>query len=316
MYRVYQLTEKEQGKITRQRWDGDTYYYFERDDGYKTLKLGESAILKLNSRKDSSDFRMIYFISTDRVNKLGVTKKDEVNVTMSSELVPNCLVTGAFFDGKYVYEIDGRNVYYDTNEKELKIDITTDKEVYKPGEKIKAKFLVTDSLGKPVETEMIVSAVNEATLVNTEYGNPLNYLYKERYHWPKTFVSHTVLDMGGEGGGGGEDDIREKFVDVLLFKSLATDKFGRANVEFETSDDLTSWRITGVAVDSNINAGINTKNISNILVIILILYIPFSSSTVSTSHIIFVVMPAGSIRPLTYALALLSSSFDDPSPSP
>ena len=27
MYRVYQLTEKEQGKITRQRWDGDTFYY-------------------------------------------------------------------------------------------------------------------------------------------------------------------------------------------------------------------------------------------------------------------------------------------------
>lgn len=27
MYRTYQLTEKEKGKITRQRWDGDTYYY-------------------------------------------------------------------------------------------------------------------------------------------------------------------------------------------------------------------------------------------------------------------------------------------------
>ena len=27
MYRVYTLTEKEQGKITRLRWDGDTHYY-------------------------------------------------------------------------------------------------------------------------------------------------------------------------------------------------------------------------------------------------------------------------------------------------
>ena len=27
MYRVYKLTEKEQGKITRLRWDGDTHYY-------------------------------------------------------------------------------------------------------------------------------------------------------------------------------------------------------------------------------------------------------------------------------------------------
>ena len=27
MYRIYQLTEKEQDKITRLRWDGDSHYY-------------------------------------------------------------------------------------------------------------------------------------------------------------------------------------------------------------------------------------------------------------------------------------------------
>lgn len=27
MYRVYKLTDKEKDKITRLRWDGDTYYY-------------------------------------------------------------------------------------------------------------------------------------------------------------------------------------------------------------------------------------------------------------------------------------------------
>ena len=27
MYRVYTITEEEAGKITRARWDGDTYYY-------------------------------------------------------------------------------------------------------------------------------------------------------------------------------------------------------------------------------------------------------------------------------------------------
>lgn len=27
MYRVYELTEKEQDKITRLRWDGDAHYY-------------------------------------------------------------------------------------------------------------------------------------------------------------------------------------------------------------------------------------------------------------------------------------------------
>ena len=34
MYRVYNLTDKETGKITRLRWDGDTHYYdvFESQD--------------------------------------------------------------------------------------------------------------------------------------------------------------------------------------------------------------------------------------------------------------------------------------------
>lgn len=32
MYRTYHLTKEEEGKITRQRWDGDTYYY----DVYET----------------------------------------------------------------------------------------------------------------------------------------------------------------------------------------------------------------------------------------------------------------------------------------
>ena len=27
MYRTYHLTEKEEGKITRMRWDGDIHYY-------------------------------------------------------------------------------------------------------------------------------------------------------------------------------------------------------------------------------------------------------------------------------------------------
>lgn len=27
MYRTYKLTEKEDGKITKMRWDGDTHYY-------------------------------------------------------------------------------------------------------------------------------------------------------------------------------------------------------------------------------------------------------------------------------------------------
>lgn len=36
MYRVWELTEKEKGKLTRCHWDGDTYYYdvYENQEEY------------------------------------------------------------------------------------------------------------------------------------------------------------------------------------------------------------------------------------------------------------------------------------------
>lgn len=239
----------------------DNHYYFTRNDGYKRLKTGESTELKLNKRSNSDKFRMIYFVSTDRVNKLGVTQHDTVNITMDKELVPDCVVTGAFFDGKHVYKISSRKIYYDTSEKELDIDITTDKEVYKPGDKIKAKITVKDRFGKPVKTEFVVSAVNETSLVNYENFNPLDTLYRGRACMPYTYASHETVYYGGEGGGGGED-LRDRFIDVLLFKSLTTNDSGIANVEFNTSDDLTSWRITAVAVSKNVSGGIGVKNVS------------------------------------------------------
>lgn len=237
-------------------------YYFRRDDNYKALKTGESTVLMLDGKNLPQNFRMIYFVSTDKVNTMGVTTSNNVKVTMSKELIPNCLVNGAVFDGKRLQEINTQYLTYDTNEKKLDIEISTDKDVYKPGDTVKVNFLVKDNLGSPVKTEMVVSAVNEATYTNEDYTTPIDFLYKERYYLPKTCISNYYRNFEGGEGGGGDGEEREKFVDVLLFEPITTNDNGKATVEFTTSDDLTSWRITAAAVSRDVKAGIKTKNIS------------------------------------------------------
>lgn len=237
-------------------------YYFMRDDNYKALKMGESTTLMLTGKELPQNFRMIYFVSTDKVNTMGVTTSNNVKVTMAKELVPNCLVNGAVFDGKRLQEIGTRYLAYDTSEKKLDIEISTDKDVYKPGDTVQVNILVKDNVGAPVKTEMVVSAVNEATYKNEYYATPISLLYKERYHFPKTFISNYYQNFEGGEGGGGDEIAREKFVDVLLFKPITTNENGKATVEFTTSDDLTSWRITAAAVSKDVKGGIKTKNVS------------------------------------------------------
>lgn len=241
----------------------DGKYHFKRDDGYKNAKIGDSVNFTLDGENLPSDLKMLYFVSTDRINTMGITKSNNVKVKMEKDLIPNCLVSGVVFDGKRLKEISKSYLYYDTTEKNLDIKISTDKEVYKPGEKVTVNILVKDKLGNPVKTEMVVSAIDEAAYVEEYSQEPLNSLYESRYYYPKTFISNYCQSFeGGEGGGGG-DDAREEFVNILLFESISTNEKGRATVEFTTSDDLTSWRITAVAVlKDDIKAGMTTKNIS------------------------------------------------------
>ena len=237
-------------------------YYFRRDDNYKALKMGESTTLMLTGKELPQNFRMIYFVSTGEINTMGVTTSNSVKVTMAKDLVPNCLVNAAVFDGKRLQEISTEYLIYDTSEKKLDIEISTDKDVYKPGDTVRVNILVKDSTGAPVKTEMVVSAVNEATYENEQYTTPISLLYKKRYHFPKTFISNYYQNFEGGEGGGGDEAVREEFVDVLLFKPITTNENGKATVEFTTSDDLTSWRITAVAVSKDVEGGIKTKNVS------------------------------------------------------
>ena len=235
------------------------YNYFSSDK--YSLEENESTRLTL---ENSSEGKLLYIVSTDRINTIGLTNNKYVDVKMSKELIPSCVVSGAFFDGNKVYEVSPEWLYYNKKAKELSIDITTDKDSYRPGDTVKATAKVTDKDGKPVQCNFLYSVVDEAALYEYEDDNNiLAKLYEERYHWPLTYTSDHYEDYYGEGGagGGGDEEIRDTFADVLAFTSTYTDSDGIASLEFETADNLTSWRITGVAISEDAKAGKAKKNI-------------------------------------------------------
>lgn len=233
-------------------------YHFEADKS--SIKENETTRLTLSGSEKLTGGRMLYIVSTDRINTIGTTANKYMDIKMSKELIPNFYVTGAFFDGKAVHKIYGSYIYFNTEDRELSIDIKTDKESYRPGDSVKVTAKVTDKSGKPVQANFLFSVVDEAALADTYEESVLNKIYQERYHYPLIFSSDESKELGGEGGGGG-DEIRDTFTDVLTFTPIYTNENGEAEVTFDVSDDLTSWRITGIAISNDLYAGKTKKNI-------------------------------------------------------
>ena len=64
MYRVYQLTDKEKGKITKHRWNGDTHYY-DVFDNQEECDAEEQRLAKIE--EDYRKAKEAYLNSTEEV---------------------------------------------------------------------------------------------------------------------------------------------------------------------------------------------------------------------------------------------------------
>lgn len=147
--------------------------------------------------------------------------------------------------------------------KRLSVAVSPDAAEKRPGQKVRVDLQVKDWQGKGARgTELTVWAVDEGVLRLTDYqvpdpvealhplvglsvriGEPLIHLVQRRLYGEK---GQTPGGGGGDGSGGG---FRSRFQTTVLFApSVITDAEGRARVEFEVPDNLTTWRIMAVAV--------------------------------------------------------------------
>ncbi|MBW2180798.1 MAG: large extracellular alpha-helical protein, partial [Deltaproteobacteria bacterium] len=147
--------------------------------------------------------------------------------------------------------------------KEIDIDIKTEKEVYKPRDKVKASLKARlRQKDKEESIELAVVVIDEAVFDLLAQGRDYYDPYKGFYHIDgldlqnysllTRLVGRQKFEKKGAnaGGGGGPDiDMRSIFKFVSYWNpSLRPDENGIAKIEFDVPDNLTGWRIFAMAV--------------------------------------------------------------------
>ncbi|MGI6423881.1 MAG: Ig-like domain-containing protein [Tepidanaerobacteraceae bacterium] len=243
-----------------------SWYYLDGKSSYKSnedvkLSMKENEGLLLPRPKS-----FLFFVAQNGILEAYVQDSPDFSTTFKEELIPNFWVRGVYFDGRNYHDAYNFQVTFDKSEKELNIDIETDNIQYKPKDTVNVDIKVTDKKGNPVEALVNLNLVDEALYaLQYHHTDILNDLYTATYDTgiKTTFFSHEVPLMpsdGAEQGGEGGSE-RKDFRDTVMFKTIVTDKQGKARVSFEVPDNLTSWRLTCQAVTKDLSAATKTAPI-------------------------------------------------------
>ncbi len=160
--------------------------------------------------------------------------------------------------------------------KQIDIKIKTDKEVYKPRNKVKALIHVepkNKDNSEPIE--IAVAVLDEAVLDliqgGKNYFDPYGGFYKlenldvVNYSLLSRLVGRQKFEKKGAnpgGDGGASISMRSIFKFVSYWNpSLKPDQDGNAEIEFTLPDNLTGWRIFAFAVTPSDRMGLGDTNI-------------------------------------------------------
>lgn len=247
-------------------------YNLVAEDTKNSYRVGDKVSLstKYNNRDlaPSGNGRLLYLVYRDGLTDFMVTDNPKYSFVFQNEFIPNICVKAVYFDGTDLAKIGMRDIDYDDSEKNLKIDLKTDKKEYRPGETANVSIEVKDANGKPIKASMNLSVVDEAFFAIFPQGvDTRGELYGPHISTGLLvdYLSHyNPKIIGAETGGEGGDMIgdRSTFKDTAFFQSVETDSNGRAKTSFKLPDNLTSWRITYQGISDDIKAGSGETNVS------------------------------------------------------
>ena len=203
-----------------------------------------------------------------------------INFIFGERHVPNIQVFAFHFNG-HIYSSNwnmSQILFFNAKSKNLNLEITTDKETYKPSEVSSITIRATDLQGNPRVANINISLVDYALFALMDYNvDTLEMLY--RYisnHLRLNFSSHRTFESDGRESleeeadytyaaaapemaandmGGGDTHIRERFEDTAVFLSGRTNEQGLITFNFILPDNITSWRVTASAICNDLYAG-------------------------------------------------------------
>ncbi|MGQ9666854.1 MAG: alpha-2-macroglobulin family protein, partial [Anaerolineae bacterium] len=163
--------------------------------------------------------------------------------------------------------------------KELKVEIISDKDTYQPREQAAFTIRATDWMGRPVQAEFSIGLIDKAVLA---LGGPAQGLMKDAF-WHERGLGITTAgsmvvsinvgtvmampaEKGGKGGGGGMEGmdmfVRTEFPDTAYWNPMVmTDANGQAAVSMTLPDNLTTWRLDARGITTDTRVGIRTRDV-------------------------------------------------------
>lgn len=154
-----------------------------------------------------------------------------------------------------------------------RINTSADKDKYKPGDQVNLDITVSNSQGGNSKSSLLVVLIDQSLLDRTHTKD-----YKENYLrevlYDRTtgdfYISSArmydtfIAGVGGGGAGGSlaTSSVREDFKDVAAWlATVETDNNGKASVDIDLPDNLTTWNILVVSSDEKGNFGIANSSI-------------------------------------------------------
>ncbi|HOJ09209.1 MAG TPA: alpha-2-macroglobulin family protein [Clostridiales bacterium] len=257
---LYRYAHPQDGNIDR--YTISTGYHNDMEFG--RFKSGDTVALNIKKNNEylssTPGSRFLYMILKDGIVSHIVENDPDYSFSFKKDFIPNIYVKAVYFDGKNIFDVENTLIGYDYKEKELIIDVKTDKHEYRPGDTVQLEVDVKDVQGTPCISEVNLSVVDEAFFaVYGQQVNTLASLYQycfnsgiltEYLSYKPININFGAPEMGGEGG---DESTRFIFKDNAFFDTITTDNNGKGKASFKLPDNLTSWRITyqGIAYQKN-----------------------------------------------------------------
>jgi len=200
-----------------------------------------------------------------------------VSVVVSSPRVAQPLGDGNVDLGKPTFKMGYIKVPVRDDNKEINVEVKTDKAVYKPRDKVSVSLKAKPKTGKKVPMEMAVVVIDEAVFDLNRSGrsyydphngfNRLEELGVANYNLLMKLIGRQKFENKGAnpGGGGGGDEGDMSLRNLMKFvaywdPSIEVNKSGRANFDFTLPDNLTGWRVFAMAVTKEDRMGMGDVN--------------------------------------------------------
>jgi hypothetical protein len=197
----------------------------------------------------------------------------DYNFQVKEEYIPNVYVSVLLLSPRPEIKFGQINYRVNTTQKELDVNIQSDKNNYLPGETVNLDLLVKDKNGNPVSGELSLAVVDMSVLALTGNlkknpaiffynGTPLTVSTESNI---KNILYEADIPVGTKGGsGGGSEELEKKkrgeFKDTAFWQGVVrADSSGKAHISFTLPDNLTTWQVESVGVTKDTKLGVGYR---------------------------------------------------------